>query len=285
MFIGVDTHSVLECIQSSSTALISFKFLGNLEVWSWTLLGLFIWLVLGLLVVKFIKSLEMNFEKAAFFVHFGTFVSLIFLANILVVDVLTNLSSLSLWGYRAASWIWWLSTFFGIIHSWDKARAWISLIWFLFDLTASQIIFVIIWAIWVWAFTKSRELGYLFLGIASNLAAILVTLLPVDAESRLLLEHLLTSIDTAEVWIMLCVSINMLHQVLTLRESAITYRALESLHCFVHVHKVAFETVERGEGAIAIIVEAFNTLLFWILTLKHSLKFILNLSFGFARQL
>lgn len=144
---------------------------------------------------------------------------------------------------------------------------------------------IFIWIVRRWILVKSRSLGNLFLGIATYLAAILVTLLPMDAESRLLLEHFLATVDAAHIRIVLGVSINMLHQVLSLREGAITYLALKTLNCFVHVNKVTLQAVKWGECAITIIVQAFNTLLFCILTFKHSLEFILNLSLGFTCQL
>ena len=83
----------------------------------------------------------------------------------------------------------------------------------------------------------------LLLGIATDLATILMALLPVDAQARLLLEHLFAAVDATHIWIMFGVCIDVLHQILALRKGAITNLAFESLHHFVNVHKMTLEAV------------------------------------------
>lgn len=129
------------------------------------------------------------------------------------------------------------------------------------------------------------NMRYLLFGIAANLATVLMTLLSMDTESWLLLKHFLAAINATNIRIMLYMGINVLHKILALRECSITNLTFESLNWFVNVDKVAFETVKRWESAIAVIMKAFDTFLFWILTLNHCLEFILNLPFGFSCQL
>lgn len=131
----------------------------------------------------------------------------------------------------------------------------------------------------------SSNMRYLLFGIAANLAAVLVTLLSMDTKSWLLFKHFLAAINATNIGIMLYMGINVFHKILALRECSITNLTFESLNWFVNVDKVAFEAVKRWESAIAIIMKAFDTLLFWILTLNHCLELILNLPFGFSSQL
>ena len=131
----------------------------------------------------------------------------------------------------------------------------------------------------------SSNMRYLLFGIAANLATVLVTLLSMDTKSWLLLKHFLASINATNIRIMLYMGIYVFHKILALRECSITNLTFESLNRFVNVDKVAFKAVKRWESAITVIMKAFDTLLFWILTLNHCLEFILNLPFGFSCQL
>ena len=78
--------------------------------------------------------------------------------------------------------------------------------------------------------------------------------------------------------------VNVLHEVLALREGSVADLALEPLEGLVDVDEVALEAVEGRKAAIAVILEATELFLLWVLTFKHSLEFFLNLTLGFTGQ-
>lgn len=123
------------------------------------------------------------------------------------------------------------------------------------------------------------------LGVAANHVGALMALLAMNAQPGLLLEGLLAAIDATLVWVELCVGVDVLHHVLALREAAATYYAFEPLDGFVNVDEVPLEAIQRGEGAIAVVVEAFDALGLEALALQHGLELALDLAFGVSGQL
>jgi hypothetical protein len=127
---------------------------------------------------------------------------------------------------------------------------------------------------------RSRSL----LGIATNNIGTSMNLLSMNAKPRLLLECLLAAIDAALVWIIFGMGIDVLHNVLALREAAAAYYAFEALHALVDIDEVSLQAVQGGEGAIAVVVQAFDPLGLEILTFQHGLELVLDLAFGISGQ-
>lgn len=75
--------------------------------------------------------------------------------------------------------------------------------------------------------------------IASDLAAILMAFTTVSAKTGFLLEHLLATVDATDIWVMLCVHVNVFHKILALGELSRANLALKSSYLFVHIDKVA----------------------------------------------
>lgn len=98
------------------------------------------------------------------------------------------------------------------------------------------------------------------LGVAANHVAALVALLAMNAQPGLLLEGLLAAIDAALVRVELCVRVDVLHHVLALGEATATYYAFEALDGLVNVDEVPLEAIQRGEGAVAVVVQALDAL-------------------------
>lgn len=123
------------------------------------------------------------------------------------------------------------------------------------------------------------------LGIAANHVRALMVLLAMNAKPGLLLEGLLAAIDATLVWVELCVGVDVLHHVLALGEATATYYTFEPLDGLVDVDEVPLEAIQRGEGAIAVVVEAFDALGLEALALQHGLELVLDLAFGVSSQL
>ena len=126
--------------------------------------------------------------------------------------------------------------------------------------------------------------SYLFTGITSNLATILMTFTTMSAESRLLFEYHLATVNPANIWVVFLVHVDVLHQVLPLRKLTRTNLTLEATNTFMNVHVMTFQAILWGECAIASVVEAFYALAFAILSLNHLIELIFNLIFCFLCQ-
>lgn len=96
------------------------------------------------------------------------------------------------------------------------------------------------------------------LGIAADQVGALMALLAMNTKPRLLLEGLLAAIDATLVWVELGVGVDVLHHVLALGETAAADYAFETLDGLVHIDEVPLETIQRREGAIAVVVKAFD---------------------------
>ena len=88
-----------------------------------------------------------------------------------------------------------------------------------------------------------------------------------NTQPWLLLKQFLAAVYATDIRVLFRMRVNVLHEVLALREGSVADLALEPLEGLVDVDEVALEAVEGRKAAIAVILEATELFLLWVLTL------------------